>query len=257
MRKILNYGLVACLTAAFVFAGCKKDDDEGQNAETQNILPKKVSKIVETVERTFEETSKTSIYIYYFDENGKLIKDESFYNGELEESVIYQYTENSIKYDDVTCNVEKGRISQLVYDEDETTVKFNYSADGYLASYLFIYEYKGETYSSEMKYTYENGNVVELENKGEDYIVKYSYGQTLNNLNVDLFYIYEDLMPFTGYFGKRVKNLPSSMVGMSVEDGKTEVDKTTTFTYIYDGEYLTKIEESQGDDYKRTYEIFY
>ena len=256
MKKLLNYGLIACLMAAFVFAGCKKDDDD-ENAETVNILPKKVSKIVETVERTFDETSITRIYIYYFDENGKLIKDESFYNGELEESDTYQYTENSIKYDDVTCNVEKGRISQLAYDEDETTVKFNYSADGYLASYLYIYEYKGETYSSEMKYTYENGNVVELENKGEDYIVKYSYGQTLNNLNVDLFYIYEDLMPFTGYFGKRVKNLPSSMVGMSVEDGKTEVDKTTTFTYIYDGEYLTKFEESQGDDDKRTYEIFY
>ena len=64
-------------------------------------------------------------------------------------------------------------------------------------------------------------------------------------------------MPFTGYFGKRVKNLPSSMVGMSVEDGKTEVDKTTTFTYIYDGEYLTKIEESQDDGDKITYEIFY
>ena len=253
MRKVLNYGLVACLMAAFVFAGCKKDDED----ENQNILPKKVSKIVETIERHFEEMSETSTYIYYFDENGRLTKEDYLRNGELKESSTYQYTENSIKYDDVTCSIENGRLTQFVFDEDKTTLKFNYSADGYLASYLYIYEYKGETYTSEMKYTYENGNVVELENKGEDYIVKYTYGQTLNNLNVDLFYIYEDLMPFTGYFGKRVNNLPSSIVGISIENGKEVYDQTTTFTYIYDGEYLIKIEESQGDDDKWTYEIFY
>ncbi|MBO4603608.1 MAG: hypothetical protein J5651_10670 [Salinivirgaceae bacterium] len=256
MKKLLNYGMIACLMAAFVFAGCKKDDDD-ENAETVNTLPKKVTKIVETIEYIFDETIETSIYNYYFDENGRLTKDEYFRNGELKESDTYQYTENSIKYDDVTCSVEKGRISQLAHDNQ--LVKFNYSADGYLLSYSYSHKYEGKTYTSDLKYTYENGNIVKIENDeyGDLYIVEYSYGNTLNNLNVDLFFIYEDMMPFTGYFGKRVKNLPSSMVGKSIEDGKTEVDKTTTFTYIYDGEYLTKIEESQDDGDKITYEIFY
>ena len=63
-------------------------------------------------------------------------------------------------------------------------------------------------------------------------------------------------MPFTGYFGKRTKNLPSSMAGTSIENGKTKEGKTSTFTYVYDGEYITKIEETRGEK-KRTYEIFY
>lgn len=257
MKNILKLGLLACLVTAFVFAGCKKDDDD-ENTGTENILPKKVTKIVETIEYTFDDDLENRIYNYnyYFDENGKLIKDEYFRNGELKESTTYQYTENSIKYDDATCRVEKGRISQLDYDGG--TVTFSYSAEGFLSSYSYTDESEGKTYTSELKYTYENGNIVKIENNedGDSYIVEYSYGNTLNNLNVDLFFIYEDMLPFTGYFGKRVNNLPSSMVGKSIEDGKTEVDKTTTFTYIYDGEYLTKIEESQGND-KRTYEIFY
>ena len=253
MKRLLNYGLVASLMVAFVFAGCKKDDDD-QNTETQNILPKKVSKIV-------DNASERSKYIYYFDENGRLIKDESFYKGELEDSDTYQYTENSIQYGTVTCSVENGRITNLVSvdsDNEKMTAKFNYSADGYLTSYLYTDEYKGKTYSSEIKYTYENGNIVEIENKDEDgsYIVKYSYGETLNNLNVDLIFLYEDIMPFSGYLGKRTKNLPSSMVGTSVGDEESEEVSTSTFSYIYDGEYLTKIEETHGNK-KRTYEIFY
>ena len=34
MNNILKYGLVACLAAAFVFAGCKKDDDESKYSVT-------------------------------------------------------------------------------------------------------------------------------------------------------------------------------------------------------------------------------
>lgn len=239
--------MVACLTAAFVFAGCKKDDDE--NSETQNLLPKKVTKII-------EDYGDGDIYTYYFDGNGRLTKDESFYKGKLDDSDTYQYTENSIKYDGVTCSVENGRISQFVFD-DGSTVKFNYSG-GYLSSYLYKEIYDGETYTSELTFTYKDGNLVEVQNNedGDLYIVKYSYGQALNNVNVDLMFLFEDIMPFTGYFGKRTKNLPSSMAGTSIENGKTKEGKTSTFTYVYDGEYITKIEETRGEK-KRTYEIFY
>lgn len=241
MKNILKFGLLACLATAFVFAGCKKDDDD--NNGDSGILPKKVSKIVET--RVVDGESSDP-YTSNFDTDGRLVS-----GGRSEKSVQYNYSDNAIE--EIFNN--KGKTTTSVYKVSDGRIvdldggKITYSSEGYLSLIDFD--------EFETEFTIIDGKLTEMESResedGKTYSTKYQFtnDNTLNNLNVDLsyFFLLEGICP--GYFGKRLKYLPSSQIEVG---GDNEITK---FTYTYDGDYLTKIIVQFDDNESLICEIFY
>ena len=337
MTKILKSGLMACLATAFIFIGCKKDDDNkytvtlsANNAEwgvvagggeykegaeiqimatansgyhfekwsdddtnnprtitvnknialiavfvegnsggsvngggnnnqgntgtaTGDILPKKVTKIVRTKEKSGENKS---IRTYLFDSEGRatLVYDEGEWT--------LTYTDNQIiaNGEKPYYNLENGRITSELDvwgGKGAVTGEFGYSPDGYLVS---IKSVNGWTY--EHKYTIENGSLTKsfygegkttVDNWEREWVEEsettFTYGDKLNNLNVDVFAVaFLERPVYSNLIGKRQKYLPESAI--DVNDGK---QRNYTFSYEYSDEYLTKIEWGEG----LTYEIFY
>jgi len=241
MKNILKFGLIACLATAFVLAGCKKDDDDDNNGGSNtsvSILPKKVSKIVVPEEK--------GIYTYTFNDEGKVSSRNDGHN-----EVSYTYDDNKVfQGKSPLYNLENGRITSSYYSGDIEEY-FDYSSDGYLISVTADYH--------EYKYTIENGSLTKsiygegqkTDGKWEgEYVETFTYGNKLNNLNVDIFaVVFLDANDYSGasysnLIGKRQKYLPSKV-------------RNFTVSYEYDGEYLTKVIVDMNDWGTETYEIFY
>ena len=274
MKKLLNFSLLAILAASFVLTGCKKDDDSNPGGETtkqDGILPKKVTKIVKNHVGHEEYYGDT----YLFDAEGRITShiekgyDKSFID-------TYTYTADKCVWvddsgeDSYTFNIVNGRfVSSNSGNKEECT--YTYTSDGYIKSQKW-----DDTEGTEnIEYTVTDGNITSYI---DHYVEKYdnkedirdknktlTYGNKLNNLNVDIVPIicYLDLYP--GCCGKRCKNLPTSISYIhkikrddGQESNRTELDE---YTYTYDGDYLTKITHKQTDSREGvseyTYEIYY
>ena len=226
---------------------------------TGDILPKKVTKIVMTCAK--------EINTYLFDSDGRLISETETYNGKVEEIKTYTYTDNKIvrkktgesENDGWIFNVENGRIVSDILTEADVYVyptEYAYSSDGYLISTKTTSQSNKDFYDN-MAFTIDNGNIVACDShyseKG-DSKKSFTYGDKLNHLNVDitLLVLDFDLEPFSGYYGKRCKNLPSA--------GTSSRGSTYEYSYTHDGEYLTKILELETDSdgtSECTWEIYY
>lgn len=245
-----------------VNGGNSDNNNSGNNGTaTGDILPKKVTKIVETWEDA-EDGKQTKIYL--FDSQGRITK--SYREGESYNST-FEYTENSIKSteDDryiTIFNIENGRITFRTNESGERKGEYGYSPDGYLIS-------RGEE-----KYTVENGLITkdsywESDGNSTEYNWegKFTYGNNLNNLNVDLFLFLleiDDDAVFTGLYGNRIKLLPTVVeeTDYYTNNGiKGDVDnEKIEITYEYSGEYITKIKVKEIEDsktFETIYEIFY
>lgn len=273
MKKLLNFSLLAILAASFVLTGCKKDDDSNPGGETtkqDGILPKKVVKIVKNYVGREEYYGDT----YLFDAEGR-ITSYTEKDGKYSDITTYTYTEDKCVcvYDNgentLIINVENGRfVSSNSGNKGE---EYTYTSDGYIKSQKW-YDTEG---TENIEYTVTDGNITsyidhdveKYDNKEDidDENTTLTYGNKLNNLNVDIVPIicYLDLYP--GCCGKRCKNLPtsiSSIYKMKRDDGQ-ESNRTELheYTYTYDGDYLTKITHKQTDSRdgvsEYTYEIYY
>ncbi len=247
-----------------VNGGNSGNNNSGNNGNaTGDILPKKVAKIV--------ENEDGDINTYLFDTDGKLISRTKTRtnNSSYSSLTTYEYIGNAIvrKKDNANeiYDVDAGRIVSSVLTEDGCVYPstFSYTVDGYLSSVAITYQDDKDFYDN---YTFiiTNGNIAGYEYMYNDkeqeqpHTGKYNvtYGDKLNNLNVDLtFFIVDfDLYPIPGYYGKRCKNLPSSWVYSS--SSHNEVGE---YTYTYDGDYLVKVVlvETGDEDDETTWEIFY
>lgn len=283
MKHIFKISHLALFAALVVFAGCKKDngsDDEEitilPKDEGITILPKKVTKIVESDGYDYS-------YTYIFDSEGRIIQEINNDN----DVYTYQYTSNlitrtlnSIDTINVTgpnrieYNMENGRISSYVLKSGEQGAYtengrplFNvrratcsYFDNGYISKIEQVSEIHTEEPSSVTEYTIENGCVVTEKHKSwvsdsDEYDnetnILYTYNSTLNNLNVNLWFIISWEKPIMDYFGTRFKKLPSTEMWGTTRD--------YSYSYEYDGEYIIKIVRSYGEGTKDTqiWDIFY
>lgn len=229
---------------------------------TGDILPKKVTKIIE------KDVDDTKTYL--FDIQGRIISKTYEYNGKVDEIRTYTYTDNNIvrkksgesENDGWIFNVESGRIVSDVLTEGEVYVyptEYAYSSDGYLISMKTTSQNNKDFYDN-LTFTVDNGNIVACDrhyNEKGDSKITFTFGDKLNNLNVDiaLLVLDFDLQPLSGYYGKRCKNLPSVGTYSRGSSGRTY-----EYSYTYDGEYLTKVflleTESDGTS-ENSWEIFY
>ena len=292
----------ALLLPLFALTACSDDDDDDNNdsngdktEQTSNngtkVLSKKVTKIVET----YSEGGKyEEVETYIFDTDGRLISRtevENYDNHDVE-TELYTYNNNTIDIEETennqldersTFNIENGRIVSGEFAEGDDfeyvyLFKFTYSDDGYLASCTTEHKDSYGTYNSKYTYSVSNENITSVDHESTEVygesIYKYHseknivYDSKLNNLNVDLcLFLLEDeldVWPLTGYYGKRIKNLPLTISKKSTSEDtynsetKTETSaKVYNFTYTYDGDYPTKIVREKVGSYTITYEIFY
>ena len=276
-KNILWLIAFALLMPLFALTACSDDDDDDNNdsngdktEQTSNdgtkVLSKKVTKIVEGDENYG--------HTWYFDEDGRLTSEKDT-DGKSTDIITFNYSKDKIEVGESwTYLLENGRVVEWRKDQDGG--KYTYSSDGYLASYIC----DDGDYLEEYKYIIENGNFTKIERLSTGY--KYrseestsiSYSSKLNNLNnVDLTAVLINMESLGNYFGKRSKNLPSTITKIDKETQTTYKGETTeetyseveNFEYIYEGDYPVKIlvewTETSNDDKPhsgtRTYEIFY
>lgn len=277
MKHILKLGLMASLATAFVFAGCKddnKDDNKDDEIEIK-ILPRKVTKIIESDGYDYS-------YTYVFDSDGRIIQEIDNNN----DTYTYQYTSDlitrttnsidtlsSYNLRSIEYIIENERISSYVLKYGHQgkyewngrplfnirRVTCSYSDNGYISKIEEASEIRTEEPNYVIEYTVENGNltsrkivswVTESDLYDSETIIPYTYNSTLNNLNVNLWFIIMKDKPIMDYLGTRFKKLPATETGAN----------NYLFSYEYDGEYLTKITRSydaNGTKNTRIWEIFY
>ena len=301
-KNILWLIAFALLMPLFALTACSDDDDDDNDStgdkteQTTNdgtkVLNKKVTKIVET----YSEGGKyEEVETYIFDTDGRLISStevENYDNHDVE-TKIYTYNDNTIIREKTknnrlesryVLNIDNGRVVSeefAVGDDLEYVYLTEYTyLDGYLASYTEGHKSPDSdgTHNSKQTYSVNNENITgvdyeDIDDYGES-IYKYHsernivYDSKLNNLNVDLclFLLGDDLdvLPLTGYYGKRIKNLPLTISKKSTDEHTYNSETTTetsasvyNFTYTYDGDYPTKIVREKVGSYTYTYEIFY
>ena len=260
----------ALLMPLFALTACS-DDDDGDNDSTGDkteqttndgtaqstgeikILPKKVIKIYDTRKDSGYEGSDQTVYSY--DSEGKLV---SKVRGDVYIEK-YTYTDESIvvertgkhDHDNYTTiyTLKNGRI--VSEDKGDEHAEYTYSSE-YISTVKEEYE---------TTYTFSNGNLISYESTyGDDFqSCTYKYGNKLNNLNVDIFFIGAP----NGYYGKRVKNLPESSRGISTDSD--QVSSSSIYEYKYEGDYVvqfteveTRISKSGSEKViTHTYDIYY
>ena len=257
-----------------MFTACSDDDDKDVNDETTDvtILPRKIKKILNY---EYEDGRLEDSYEYEFsyDADGRIISYKQ--NDEIEK---YTYSANKItirndKYDEeYIFIVENGRITSYSCIDADGVENGTLKYDGnYLNKVNASYKEDGEEESWTETFSFSNGNLSKYEyNDDDDWEnVVFTYGNQLNNLNIDLFYFFEYVESYVAkafifdMTGKRSKCLPSS-IKYSYPEWDEDEEKvigtetyTVNFTYEMDGEYITKFIIKDEDGYTDIYEIEY
>lgn len=174
MKRIFLYGLTASLMAAFVFAGCKKDDEE--------IAPYFDMSSKRLLSETTVDGSERYKTEYKYDEQGNMIEIRNLKGGSGRETYKCNYKYN--EYGDVVETISGNAQHKYEYDYNGNVVtitdNYLYTDYGYEDRSTYVYV---DTYAdSERKqllshsaanyteyYTYDNeGNLIELvEYQGE------------------------------------------------------------------------------------------
>ena len=269
--KNLIYLLMMALGAT-MFTACSDDDekdvDEGITDVT--ILPKKIKKVLYYEYDEDDRLEHSSEQEFDYDADGRIISCK-----QGDEIAKYTYSENKItikmdKYDEeYNFIVENGRIASSQYIDRDGVENRTFKYDGnYLNKVNATHKEDGEVYSWTETLSFSNGNLSKYEyNDDDDWEnAVFTYGNQLNNLNIDLYYIidyFESDIAKVFQFnmtGKRSKYLPSSMKFSFPEwdeDEEKIIGTETNFTYEMDGEYITKITAKRADGDAEIYEIEY
>ena len=173
MKQLFKLSISACLMAAFVFSGCKKDDDD--NAEPAKKLKLLLSQTCEYVENGYNIMDKNE---YKYDKSGKEI--ENLYT-QCRDGVEIRSIKDEREYD------SKGRQTKYVY----TSVNEDGSINGSES------DYKYDSNGNQIEYEYtstQNGEIIHHEKSTTKYnkqgdrtecetIYERKNGNTTNNID--------------------------------------------------------------------------
>lgn len=211
-------------------------DDNGSNAtDAVSILPKKIVSITVSYD---EVESTPAVYEFQYDSNERLV------SGFGKMAVSFEYTDNSV----IVRYTDGGDIRETFLLNNGKSIKYDdgsieYNSEGYLS------KYQDEKY--ENSFVVVDGNMTEYaktRNNQEREKCSFEYGDTKNNLNIDLFFVLdEDLFgsnlmdaSIACVIGKRTNKLPSKIKGYYL-DGEDRIEYEYEHTYEFDGDYLSKI----------------
>lgn len=251
----------------------EEQPEEGGDVE---ILPKRISKIIESWEDEDEKNGiGKNIYEYSYDDKGRITSLKVTEEGETKPwESTYTYSSNQLVIKEIgsdnqteTYTIENGRATHYkrTYPDNKDWEDFEFKYNGDYLSQIkgVVGDYKGEHPVTE-DFVFTGGKLIQYKWMGdeENATLDFTYGQQLNNLNLDLFgmmelsdgmYI-EDLFLY-GITGKRSVYLPEKVkVSGFDEDGKYEYP--VFFKYEVKDNYITKVIMDE-DGEKCEYEIFY
>ncbi len=259
------------------FTACDDDDDDvtdgNGNVENVDILPKKITRI------TYHDEQDYCHYrdISYNDDGAIIIysKDNSEY------SHTFEYSQDKIietitDYDDEEIceySLNNGRATGYIWKWKEYDGSWNSSTRTFLYSGNWLTEIRHDN-GNYYTYRHDNENLIETKyvSKSDDdnemyttYQCVYQFDGQPNNLNIDLFYLFErDVFFLLNIVGQRSKYLPSYYQEEETGgDGRWIVKTNVTYETDADG-YITKIKESgirgyEGDtwNFESTYTLTY
>ena len=253
----------------------EEQPEEGGDVE---ILPKKVKKIVESFEDDKAQNGiGKNIYEFSYDDKGRIISLNVTEDGETEPwKSTYTYSSNQLVIKEIGSDnqtqiytIENGRATryQKSYPDtpeyDEFT--FTYTADNYLSKMEGISE---NEYTITENFVFTGGKLIQHKwsiDELDNITLDFTYGQQLNNLNLDLLgIILEDYLDIEDLFlhgitGKRSMYLPEK-INVNVVDDEGGYKYLESFKYEVKDNYITKItiiDNEGGDNYESEYEIFY
>lgn len=205
MKKLVSFGLMAIVFAAFTFVSCDKEEDNnaettkteesgnnsGQKKSEEQTGNKETTKNEESNQKTQKKLLLTASYEYTvegkkysqvteykYNENGDVVETETRTNGNLIlKYTDYNYNGYVVSYKSNSyVNGKKTSTSNIKteskYNDNEQLVEEVTYIDGKLASQLTDYKYNGTTISY-TQYTYTNGKktsttYVKIERKYND-----------------------------------------------------------------------------------------
>lgn len=253
----------------------EEQPEEGGDVE---ILPKRIKKIIESWEDEDNESGiGKNIYEYSYDEMGRISSLKCTEDGETEPwKSTYTYSSSQMIIREIggdnqtetyTLENRKATHYKKTYPDNKDWDDFEFKYDGDYLSQIkgVVGDSKGERPVIE-NFVFSGGKLIQykwMDDDSENTTLDFTYGQQLNNLNLDLFGIMvlsdgvyiEDLF-LHGITGKRSMYLPKTITvnGIDEEDGKYEY--SVSFKYEVKDNYITKIIMDE-DGEKCEYEIFY
>lgn len=234
--KFLGFALMAVL-ASVGFTACGSDDGDGGGNPSGKRL----------VKMTEESSSKTYVYEFTYDSQGRVVKVNLTKNGESNGSYTYAYSTNSItethNYSSGSSRktqytLEDGRIVKKVYASGSDAYIYTYN-DGYLATRS--YTYSGSTSpSSVYTYSWSNGNMVSESRESKTKTYEYT-NHIAPSAPIDFWEI-DDFL--AGFYGKTSRNLPSRLI----DNGSEELTYDWTMSGGLPVKLILTEKDSKGDD---------
>lgn len=217
------------LAAVLLFASCKKNNDSEKKQTC--MLTGATGNYGETIKINYDDSGRISIFSIV----GQINYTGPFNTADIHTSTyVYSPTQIIENYNSVEGNYNisykqiyqldgTGRIVSAIDSTYQGIITYRYNNEGYLAE--ITAKYPNEILS--FTFTWSNGNLIGY--KTPHYIFKYQYATQVVPSNFHLNYSYILPSEFIGalrsYFGKGIKNLPSS----SSNDGNENV-----ITYLND-----------------------
>ena len=257
---------------ATMFTACSDDDDKDvdEGIADVEILPKKIKRVL-----CYEGDDDywTDSYEYDYDADGRIISCKT---DDGIEKYTYSGNKITIKNDSEEGNLilENGRIRSYSnvdhYDNESENGTLKYDGN-YLNKVNATFKDEEEETFTET-FSFSNGNMTKYKIEYSDGYyenTEFTYGNQLNNLNIDMFYFLECFDSYIGevfklgLIGKRSYYLPNSMMVSYPEwdDDDEKITRTETYTinmtYEMDGEYITKIIFKEDDGWTDTFVFEY
>ncbi len=252
---------ILSLLAIITLNSCGNDDNGGDDNNGAGGTPKKLVKSIITEDVIDGDRYHKTLYTFQYDEQSRLINISAA--GDRIGTATYNYEGNEITIED---DIYYGSrvFGTLSFNDDAYLTKYE-EEDDYNVTFTYKNGYLTQRSSNTDEYTWQNGNLVAIEqiyddgDYREEYKEEWAYDKAPNKMNI--MNMYDQRFDLSGRMVcwlklKRIssKNLPSSTT--RYYDGIPK--GITTYTYTFDDEgYPTKIVQSMDPDNTSTYTITY
>lgn len=189
-----------------------KNDSNGFFSRTVNIFDENDNVLVNAVYTSENDEPPTSWTIYTYDTDGRLIREDFYYNDELHYYVEYEYDENDVMISDTEYSIlyngevhevrteyiydDEGRLSaEQAYQNDHQSWRIEYEYD---EQDRLIKETLNSRINSYFYYSYdENGNLSEKTSDGEFGVTVTNYTYDENNRLINAEDYHDDELAYT------------------------------------------------------------
>ena len=251
-------------------------EEQPEESGDVEILPKKIVKIIESWE---DEDALNgigkNIYEFSYDDKGRIASLKVTEDGEEEPwRSIYTYSFNQLVIEEIggdnqteTYTLENGKATHYKKTYPAPLSEFDEFDFKYEGDYLSQMKGVSESeYPITENFVFTGGKLIQhkwIDDELNNATLNFTYGQQLNNLNLDLFGIMvlsdgvyiEDLF-LHGITGKRSMYLPKTITVSGIDDDEGEYKYPVSFEYEVKDNYITKI-IIEEDGEKCEYEIYY